>query len=104
VAGAGAASRLDAIQVDGPVLAFAIAIAAAATLAASLGPAIRSTQQQVALALGATTRLAGAPRDDCARPGGGRAGRLGRAPGRVRRAGAQLRQLLRTEIGAGPTA
>ena len=54
--------RLDAIHVDGPVLAFAIAIAAAATLAASLGPAIRSSRQQVALALGASAKVAGSAR------------------------------------------
>lgn len=54
--------RLDAIQVDGPVLAFAVAIAAAGTLAASLGPAIQSSRQDASVALGATARIAGSAR------------------------------------------
>src|SRR5258708_914649 len=54
--------RLDAIRVDGPVLAFAVAIAAAATVAASLGPAIRSSRQDPSMALGATARIAGSAR------------------------------------------
>jgi putative ABC transport system permease protein len=54
--------RLDAIRVDAPVLAFAVAIAAAATLAASLGPAIRSSRQDPSMALGATARIAGSAR------------------------------------------
>ncbi len=54
--------RLDAIHVDGPVLAFAVAIAAAGTLAASLGPAIQSSRQDAARALGASARALGNPR------------------------------------------
>ena len=53
--------RLDAIHVDGPVLAFAVAIAAAGTLAASLGPAIRSSRQDAVKALGASARALGNP-------------------------------------------
>src|SRR5260221_3509100 len=54
--------RLDAIRVDGPVLAFAVAIAAAATLAASLGPAIQSSRQDPSVGLGAAARIAGSAR------------------------------------------
>ena len=54
--------RLDAIHVDAPVLMFAVAIAAAGTLAASLGPAIQSSRQDASVALGATTRIAGRAR------------------------------------------
>jgi putative ABC transport system permease protein len=51
--------RLDSIEVDAPVLAFAVAIAALATLAASLGPAVKASRQDAAVALGASARIAG---------------------------------------------
>jgi len=54
--------RLDAIRVDGPVLAFAVAVSAAATLLASLGPAIQRSGQDPTVALGATSRIAGSAR------------------------------------------
>jgi putative ABC transport system permease protein len=50
--------RLDAIRVDTPVLAFAVATAVAATLAASLGPAIQSSRLDPAVTLRATARMA----------------------------------------------
>jgi putative ABC transport system permease protein len=55
--------RLDAIHVDGPVLAFAVAIAALGALAASLGPALRSSRQEASVSLTATSRIAGRARD-----------------------------------------
>jgi predicted permease len=54
--------RLDAIRVDGPVLAFAIAVGIVATILASLGPALQSARQDAAAALGASVRIAGAAR------------------------------------------
>ena len=54
--------RLDAIHVDGPVLAFAVAIAAAGTLAASLGPAIQSSRETPSVALGTGARALGRAR------------------------------------------
>lgn len=54
--------RLDAIQVDGPVLAFAVGVAALATLGAGLLPALRSCRRGFAPALGATARLTGSAR------------------------------------------
>jgi predicted permease len=56
--------RLDAIHVDGPVLGFALAVTAAATLAAGLVPAIRASRRDAAssLALGVAARIAGSAR------------------------------------------
>lgn len=54
--------RLDAIRVDGPVLAFAIAVGIVATVFSSLGPALHSARQDATAALGASGRIAGAAR------------------------------------------
>jgi putative ABC transport system permease protein len=54
--------RLDAIRVDGPVLAFAVAVGIAATLLSSLGPALRSARQDAASTLAAGARIAGSAR------------------------------------------
>ena len=56
--------RLDAIRVDLPVLGFALAVTAVATLGASLGPAIRASRRSAAplLAVGGTARIAGSAR------------------------------------------
>jgi predicted permease len=54
--------RLDAIRVDGPVLAFAIAVGIVATVFSSLGPALQSARQDAVAALGAGFRIAGAAR------------------------------------------
>jgi putative ABC transport system permease protein len=54
--------RLDAIRVDGPALAFAIAVGIAATVFASLGPVLQSARQDAAAILLASVRIAGAAR------------------------------------------
>ena len=55
--------RLDAIEVDVPVLAFAVVSAAIASLAAGLGPAIMSTRSDLMLAMRAAARtVVGTPR------------------------------------------
>jgi putative ABC transport system permease protein len=56
--------RLDSIRVDGPTLAFALAVAALTTLAAGLGPAWRASRRDAAplLALAGAARLAGSAR------------------------------------------
>lgn len=54
--------RLDAIRVDGPVLAFASAVGIVATVFSSLGPALQSARQDAAVALGARVRIAGVAR------------------------------------------
>src|SRR5262249_1533050 len=51
--------RLDAIRVDGPVLAFAIAVGIVTTVLSSLGPALQTARGDAAAALGRTARTAG---------------------------------------------
>ena len=48
--------RLDAIEIDRPVLAFAVGLAALAALAAGLGPAIIATRSDLLLAMRAASR------------------------------------------------
>jgi predicted permease len=53
--------RLDDIRVDGPVLAFGVAIGVVTTLLSSLAPVLHSARQDAAVALGASARSAGRP-------------------------------------------